>query len=58
MGAYKHSNNFIVNLAQAKELSLRRQEALAQAKSSRSGEIEIKGIMKVREFSLKRGLLA
>jgi len=24
MGAYKHSNNFVVNLVQAKELSLRR----------------------------------
>jgi len=23
MGAYKHSNNFVVNLAQAKELKLR-----------------------------------
>ncbi|QCD94453.1 hypothetical protein DEO72_LG5g2537 [Vigna unguiculata] len=58
MGAYKHSNNFVVNLAQAKELLLRRQEPLVQAKSSRLGEIEIKDIMKVREFSLKRGLLA
>jgi len=43
MRAYKHSNNSTVNLAQAKELSLRRQEPLAQAKSSRLGEIEIRG---------------
>jgi len=35
MGAYKHLNDFVVNLTQAKELSLRRQEPLAQAKSSR-----------------------
>jgi len=39
MGAYKHSNNFVVNLAQAKELLLKRQEPLAQAKSCRLGEI-------------------
>ncbi|QCE02674.1 hypothetical protein DEO72_LG8g689 [Vigna unguiculata] len=43
MGAYKHSNNFVVNLAQAKELSLKRQKPLTQAKSSRLGEIEIRG---------------
>jgi len=39
MGAYKYLNNFAVNLAQAKELSLRRQGSLAQATwVSRSGE--------------------
>jgi len=38
MGAYKHSKNFVVNLAQAKELSLGREEPLAQAKSSCLGD--------------------
>jgi len=33
MGVYKHLNNCDVNLAQAKDLSLRRQGSLAQAKS-------------------------
>jgi len=54
MGAYKHLNNF-VNLAQAKELSLRRHGSLAQAKSFRLSEIENKEYFK---FSLKLAHLA
>jgi len=39
MGAYKYLNNSAVNLAQAKELSLRRKGSLAQATGvSRSSE--------------------
>jgi len=39
MGAYKYLNNFAVILAQAKELSLRRQGSLTQATGvSRSSE--------------------
>jgi len=41
MGAYKYLNNFVVNLVQAKELSLRRQGSLAQAKSFRLSLSEI-----------------
>jgi len=51
MGAYKHSNNSVVNLAQAKELSLRRQGSLAQAKSFLLSEIENKEYF---EFLLKQ----
>jgi len=50
MGAYKYLNNYAVNLAQAKELSLRRQGFLAQAKSFRLSEIENREHF---EFSLK-----
>jgi len=50
MGAYKHLNNCVVNLAQAKELSLRQQGSLAQAKSFRLSEIENREYF---EFSLK-----
>jgi len=39
MEADTHLNNSVVNLAQAKELWLKRYESLAQAKSSRLGEI-------------------
>jgi len=49
---YKHSNDFVVNLAQAKEFSLKRQESLAQANSSRMGEIANKEYWSIHEFSL------
>jgi len=52
MGAYK--NLTTINLAQAKELSLKRQGSLAQAKSFRLSEIENKEY----EFSLKLAHLA
>jgi len=55
MGAYKHLNNCAINLAQAKELSLRRQGSLAQAKSFRLSEIENREYF---EFSLKLAHLA
>ena len=55
MGAYKYLNNFVVNLAQAKELSLRRQGSLAQAKGFRLSEIENREHF---EFSLKLAHLA
>jgi len=55
MGAYKHLNNSVVNLAQAKELSLRRKGSLAQAKSFRLSEIENREYF---EFSLKLAHLA
>ena len=53
MGAYKHLT--IVNLAQAKELSLKRQGSLAQAKSFHFSEIENREYF---EFSLKLAHLA
>jgi len=55
MGAYKYLNNSTVNLAQAKELSLRRQGSLAQAKSFRLSETENREHFK---FSLKLAHLA
>jgi len=55
MGAYKYLNNYAVNLAQAKELLLRRHGSLAQAKSFRLSEIEN---IKHFEFSLKLAHLA
>jgi len=55
MGAYKYLNNSTVNLAQAKELSLRRQGSLTQAKSFCLSEIENRGHF---EFSLKLAHLA
>jgi len=55
MGAYKYLNNFVVNLAQAKELSLRRHGSFAQAKSFRLSEIENREHF---EFSLKLAHLA
>ena len=55
MGAYKYLNNYAVNLAQAKELSLRRQGSLAQAKSFRLSEIENREHF---EFSLELAHLA
>ena len=55
MGAYKYLNNSVVNLAQAKELSLRRQGSLAQAKSFRLSEIENREHF---EFSPKREAFA
>jgi len=53
MGAYKHLTT--INLAQGKELSLKRQGSLAQAKSFRLSEIENKEYFK---FSLKLAHLA
>jgi len=50
MGAYKYLNNYAANLAQAKELLLRRQGSLAQAKRFRLSEIENREHF---EFSLK-----
>jgi len=55
MGAYKYLNNFAVNLAQAKEFSLRRKGSLAQAKSFRLSEFENREHF---EFSLKLARLA
>jgi len=55
MGAYKYLNNCAVNLAQAKELSLKRQGSLAQAKSFHLSEIENREHFK---FSLKREAFA
>jgi len=55
MGAYKYLNNSNVNLAQAKELSFKRQGSLAQAKSFRLSEIENREHF---EFSLKLAYLA
>ena len=57
MGAYKYLNNFVVNLVQAKELSLRRQGSLAQAKSFRLSLSEIENKQHF-EFSLKLAHLA
>jgi len=51
---YKYSTNY-VNLAQAKELSLKREEPFAQATSSRLGEIANREHIKV---SLKLAHLA
>jgi len=60
MGAYKYLNNSAVNLAQAKELSLRRQGSLAQAKSFRLSEIEnrehFKFLLKLAHLAQTRGL--
>ncbi|QCD83485.1 hypothetical protein DEO72_LG2g3829 [Vigna unguiculata] len=60
MGAYKHLNNSAVNLAQAKELSLRRQGSLAQAKSFRLSEIEnreyFEFLLKLAHLAQARGL--
>jgi len=55
MGAYKYLNNFVVNLVQAKELSLRRQGSFAQAKNFHLSEIENREHF---EFSLKLAHLA
>jgi len=55
MGAYKYLNNSAVNLAQAKELSLKQQGSLAQAKSFRLSEIENREHF---EFLLKLAHLA
>jgi len=59
LGTYQYSTNY-VNLAQANELSHKREEPLAQATSSRLGEIanreHIEVALKLAHLAQARGL--